>query len=153
MFMTLLAVLALLMPQATIFKKDMAPLQSAVEGVVSSTGVQILEKPRAAYIDGYGIVITTYVAIEPPQGIFGTPKPPKELQAAVAQRRRELQDKLKTWVKKQVLITDSIGASDSLAVVIHVLNGNPVDLPNMPVQILVVAKKDSQQEPLFREFE
>jgi hypothetical protein len=152
MLMSLFAVLALLMPQATVFKKDMAPLQSAVEGLVASTGVRILEKPRAAYLEGYGVVITMYVALEPPQDIFSTPKPAKELQAAIGQRRRDLQDKLKSWVKKQVLVTDSIGASDSLAVVIHVLNSNPVDLPNMPVQILVAAKKDSQQEPLFREF-
>jgi hypothetical protein len=93
-----------------------------------------------------------YIAFEPPQGIFSTPKPAKELQSVVAQRRKDLQDKLKTFVKRQVLVTDSIGANDSLAVILHVLNTNPVDLPNLPVQIVVIAKKDSQLEPQFREF-
>jgi hypothetical protein len=153
MFMSLLALLGLLMPpQVNVFKKDMSPLQSAVETLVTSTGVQILEKPRAAYIEGFGVIITTYIAFEPPQGIFSTPKPAKEVQALVTQRRKDVQEKLKAFVKRQVLVTDSIGASDSLAVILHVLNTNPVDLPNLPVQILVVAKKDSQQDPFFREF-
>ena len=153
MFLSLLAVVALVLePQVSVFKKDMSPLQSAMETLIASTGVQILEKPRAAYIEGYGVVITMYIAFEPPQGIFSTPKPAKELQSVVAQRRKDLQDKLKTFVKRQVLVTDSIGANDSLAVILHVLNTNPVDLPNLPVQILVIAKKDSQLEPQFREF-
>jgi hypothetical protein len=53
MFLSLLAVVALVLePQVSVFKKDMSPLQSAMETLIASTGVQILEKPRAAYIEG-----------------------------------------------------------------------------------------------------
>ena len=33
----------------------------------------------------------------------------------------------------------------------HVLNTNPADIPNLPIQIVMSAKKDSPQQVAFRE--
>jgi hypothetical protein len=139
------------MPQANVFKKDMGPLQSAVDGLMQSLGVQVLQKSRAAYIEGYGIIVTLEVAFEPPYNPFTTLKSPAEVRSIVAQRRKDLQEKLTAFVKQRVATTDSIGSTDSLVVVVHVLNTNRADVPNMPIQILCIVKRDASQTPMFRE--
>jgi len=139
-------------PQTDTFKKEMSPLQSSVDGLVNSTGSQVLQRSRAAYIEGYGVLISVEIAFEGSPGIFGTPKKPAEVRAVVSQRRKDVQEKLTAFVKQRVSTTDSIGPSDSLAVVIHVLNTTPADIPNLPVQIVMSAKKDSPQQVAFREF-
>src|SRR6185503_6943951 len=65
-------------PQLDVFKREMGPLQSAVDGIVMATGARVLQKSRAAYIDDYGIVVSLEIAYEQPQGIFDTPKKPAE---------------------------------------------------------------------------
>jgi hypothetical protein len=138
--------------QTDVFKKEMAPLQASVDGLVTSTGAQVLQRPRAAYIEGYGVLISLEIAFEGSPGIFGTPKKPAEVRAIVSQRRKDVQEKLTAFVKQRVGTMDSIGSSDSLAIVIHVLNTTPTDIPNLPVQIVMSAKKDSPQQVAFREF-
>jgi hypothetical protein len=145
-----LSLLLLAAGQADVFKKEMGPLQSAVDTLVTSTGAHVLQRSRAAYIEGYGIVVLLEIAFEQ-SNIFSTPKPPKELRSVVAQRRAAVREKLEAFVKERVATMDSLGRADSLTIVIHVLNANPVDVPKLPVQIQVAAKKDSPQ-PVFREF-
>lgn len=139
--------------QADVFKKDIAPLQSAVDGLIVATGAQVMPagKSRAAYIDGYGIVVSVEIAFDTPQGIFDTPKKPAEVRTLVAKRRKDLQEKMTAFVRSRVATTDSIGATDSLAVVIHVLNTNPADISNLPLQIVMSAKKEFPQQVAFRE--
>jgi hypothetical protein len=139
--------------QADVFKKDMAPLQSAVDGVIASSGAQVMPagKSRAAYIDGYGVIVTVEIAFEAPQGIFDTPKKPAEVRTLVARRRKDLQEKMTAFVKSRVATTDSIAATDSLAIVIYILNTNPADITNLPMQIVMTAKKDSPQQVAVRE--
>ena len=141
-------------PQSDVFKKEMPPLQSAVDALVGPTGAQLMPsgRSRAALIEGYGIIITLEVAFEAPLGIFGTPKKPAEVRALVAQRRKDLQDKLSAFLKQRVTTTDSIGPSDSLAIVVYVLNTTPADIPNLPTQIVMSAKKDSPQQVVVREY-
>ena len=149
-FLTLLMVLAT--PQE-VFKKEMGPLQSAVDSVLSSTGALVMPagKSRAALIEGYGIVVSVEIALEPPQGIFDTPKKPAEVRTLVAQRRKDIQEKITAFVKSRVAAIDSLGPTDSLAIVIHIFNTNPADIPNLPVQIVMSAKKESPQQVAFHE--
>ena len=141
-------------PQVDVFKKEMGPLQSAIDGLVTSTGAQVTPsgRSRAAFIEGYGIIVSLEIAFEAPQGIFDTPKKPAEVRTLVARRRKDIQEKLTAFLKQRVATTDSIGATDSLAIVIHVLNTTPSDIPNLPLQIVMTAKKDSPQQVAFREF-
>ena len=144
--------LLLATPQMDVFKKDMVPLQTAVDGVITSAGMQLMQRSHAAYLEGFGIVVSLEIAFVPPQGIFDTPRKPAEIRTLVTQRRKDLQEKVTAFVKQRLATTDSIGAGDSLAIVIHVLNTNPADVPNLPVQIMMSAKKDSPQQVVFKEF-
>src|SRR5262249_47056183 len=131
MLSTVLTLLLLASPQAeNAFKKERAPLQNEVDTLVTSTGAQVLYRSRAAYLEGYGVVVSLEVIFEGPQNPFGGFKPPKELQALIAQRRKDVQDKVMALMKQRVATMDSIGATESLTIVIHVLNANPVDVPD-----------------------
>jgi hypothetical protein len=153
MLMNLFALLLLVAPlQFNVFKKDMSTLQATVDGLVTSTGSQVMQKSHAAFIEGYGVTVNLEVAFVAPQGIFDTPKKPAELRTLVAQRRKDVQEKLTAFVTQHVATTDSIGPSDSLAVVIHVMNTNPVDTPNLPIQIVLAARKESPQQVSFHEY-
>ena len=140
--------------QLDVFKKEMAPLQSAIDAVISGTGAQVTPsgRSRAAYIEGYGVIVSLEVAFDAPQGIFDTPKKPAEVRTLVAKRRKDIKDKLSAFLTQHVATTDSIGPTDSMAIVIHVLNTTPADIPNLPLQIVMSAKKDSPQQIAFREF-
>ena len=113
------------------YLRQIGALQSAVDGVIASTGAQVMPagKSRAAFIDGYGIIVDLEIAFDAPQGIFNTPKKPAEVRTLVARRRKDLQEKMTAFVKSHVATTDSIGGTDSLAIVIYVLNTNPADIP------------------------
>ena len=152
MLTSVLSLFLLLAPTVDTFKKEMAPLQSAVDSAVGSTGVQVLQKSHAIYIEGYGVIVSLEAMFEPPQNLFSTPKPASEVRALVAQRRKDLQEKLTLFLKQRIVTTDSIGPTDSLTIVVHVLNTNPADVPNMPMQIQLTVKKDSPQQVTPREF-
>ncbi len=137
-------------PTADAFKKEMAPLQLAVDVTVASTGTQITQTSHAAYIEGYGIVVMVEVAFEAPVGIFTTPRPTAELRKLVEQRRTDLQEKLKLFVTQRIATTDSIASSESLSIVVNVLNTTPAAVPNLPMQILFTAKKESPQQVTVR---
>jgi hypothetical protein len=134
------------------FKKEMTPLQSAVDELIATTGAQVMQRSRAIYIEGYGIVVSVEVVLEPPQGIFGTPKRPEVLRSTINQRRKDLQEKMTAFLKQRIVTTSSIGPADSLMVVMHILNAHPADVPNLPVQIQYTIKKDSPQQVVPREF-
>jgi len=147
-----LSLFVLLSLQPDVFKKEKAPLESAVDTEVTSTGAQVLQRSRATYLEGYGIVVTLEVAFEGPQNPFSSPKRPEEIRTLVAQRRKQVQEKLSTFIKQRVASIDSIGSSDSLVIVIHVLNANPADVPNLPVQIQISVKKESPQQVSLKDF-
>jgi hypothetical protein len=151
MLMSLFALYLLATPTVDAFKREMEPLRTSVDATVASTGAQITRTSSAAYIEGYGIVVMLELAFEAPQGIFTTPKPAAEVRKLVEQRRADLQEKLKVFVTQRVATADSLDASESLTIVVNVLNTTP-SVPKLPVQILVTSKKGSQQPASYREF-
>ncbi|MBI4474835.1 MAG: hypothetical protein HY646_19340 [Acidobacteria bacterium] len=152
MLRILASLLLLGAPQVEPFKKEIGPLQSAVDSTVISTGAPLLQKSRAAYIEGYGVIVMLEVAFEAPQTIFDSGKTPAQVRSTVAQRRKDVKEKMTAFVKQRVAVTDSIAPEESLAIVIHVLNTNPADVPNLPAQMLITVKKQSPQQVAFREF-
>jgi hypothetical protein len=146
--------LALLLLPASVdsFKKEKTPLESGVDSVIASTGAQVMQRSRASYIEGYGIVLTLEIVFEPPQGIFGTPKTAQQLQTLIGQRRKKLQEDMAAFVKQRVATSESLGPAEALTIVVHILNVHTADVPNLPGQIQFTVKKSSPQEAIVREF-
>jgi hypothetical protein len=152
MLMSLFALYLLAAPTVDAFKREMGPLQTSLDAAVASTGAQITRTSQAAYLEGYGVVIMMELAFEAPQGIFTTPKPAAELRKLVEQRRADLQEKLKTFATQRVATSGTLEGSESLSIVVNVLNTTPGAVPKLPVQIVVTAKKGSQEPANYREF-
>jgi hypothetical protein len=152
-FSTILAMLLVAAaPQGDAFKKEKAALQQAVDTTAATAVARVLQQSKATYLEGYGVVVTLEVALATPPTPFGAPLSAAEVRAAVTQRRRDLEQKLSAFVTSRVVTMQSIAATESLAVVIHILNTTPGDVPNLPGQIVLSAKKDSPQQVIPKEF-
>ncbi len=63
--------------QVDTFKKEMAPLQGAVDSVMGAAGARVMSESKATYLDGYGVVVTLQVVLEQsPQSFYPEPRPP-----------------------------------------------------------------------------
>jgi hypothetical protein len=137
------------------FKKESAPLQNVVEEVVNSAlpGFSgVLEHAKATYIDGYGVVVSLEVTLEPGYSPFSTPKTPGELKSLTAKRRKEIEENLERLLKDRVAKLQCLGDSDALTIAMHLFNAHPVDLPNLPTQIQLTLKKQAPDHVIRREF-
>ena len=149
----ILSLLMLLQVAPTdVFKKEMAPLQSAVDAVVTPVVARVLQSSKASQLEGYGVVVTVEVTLEIPRTPFSSSAAAGEIQASVARRRKDLTDKMRAFVKERVTTMASVASAESLTVIVHVANFNLADLPNLPKQILFTAKKEAPDEVSIREF-
>jgi len=124
-------------------KKDVEMLQAAVNDVASATvpGFGVLQGARATYLDGYGIIATLEVSLEPPRNPFNVSRSSAEVRTTVEQRRRDLVEKITKFLVEKTPALDSIAPSESCTVILYLLNANPVDLPDLPAQLVISVKK------------
>ena len=148
----LLLILAGAPQQDAAFKKEMGPLQDAVQGVVTASVARVMSDPKAAYLEGYGVVVAMEVALEQPPNIFSKVKSGPELRSSIAQRRKDIKDKLGELLKQRIVKTDSIGAAESLSVIVHLMNTTPNDVPDLPRQLVITVKKDAPGQVNIREY-
>jgi len=140
--------------QTDLFKKEVAPLQAAVEEAVNGSAAGgLFQHAKATYLDGYGVVVTVEGALEPGRNPFsGSSKTPAEVRSSVARRRAQIREKLEELLKQQSVMLKSVGQEESLTVVLYLVNSNPADVPDLPAQIVLSAKKQDPTHIIFREF-
>jgi hypothetical protein len=136
------------------FKKESSGLQNAIDDAVGSivSGRSVLESTKATYLEGYGAVFTLEASLEPTRTPFTSPKPPAEVRAAVNERRKAITQKLEAILKKGADAMQSIGATESVTVVLYLINSNPADVPDLPSQILFTVKKQDPAQVIIRAF-
>jgi len=141
-------------PQIDAFKKEASGLQSAIDQIVNNSipGPGMLQKAKATYLEGFGVVVTVEVALEPPPNPFSNPKSPEELRRVVNQRSGLIRSKFQDLVKQRIVTLQSVGPTESLAVVLHLFNPHPAALPAMPGQIVFTAKKQDPSNVAIREY-
>jgi hypothetical protein len=141
--------------QVELFKKDAVPLQAAVEETINSQvpgPAGVLERAKATYLEGYGIVVSLEASLEPTRTPFSSPKTPNEVRAIVAQRRKAIQEKIENLLKERISKLQSLGDLESLTVALHLFNSNPADLPNLPSQVVLTIKKQDPAHISIQEF-
>jgi hypothetical protein len=136
------------------FKKESAVLTAAVEEAVSGVvpGRSVLETPKATYLEGFGAVITLEASLEPTRSPFSTVKSPAEVRLTVSQRRKAIQQKIEGVLKQRTAAMQSVNATDSVTIVLYLLNSNPADVPDLPSQIIFTARKENPLQVSIREF-
>ncbi len=140
--------------QLEMFRRETPGLQAAVNDVINSTapGMSLLQSAKAAYLEGFGVVITLEASLEPPRNPFSSVKTPAEVRSAVTERRKIVTQKLEALLKQRTGGLQSLGPSESLAVVVHLFNSNPADLPDLPSQVVFSVKKQDPTRVSIREF-
>ena len=124
-------------------KKDIDSLQNSVNAVVGATvpGLGVLQGAKGTYLDGYGLIVTVELALELPRNPFSGIKSPGEVRTTVSQRRKDTVEKLTNLLKEKAPVLESIGAAESATIIVYLLNTNPADLPDLPAQLVLSAKK------------
>src|SRR5262245_24613607 len=103
------------------FKKETASIGSAIDDVVNATvpGYGLLQRTRATYLNGYGAIFTLEVAFEPPRNPFNSSKSPAEIRTLVAQRRKEIREKLVELIKQRAPSLSALPTTESMAIVVY----------------------------------
>jgi hypothetical protein len=151
LFMTSSALFAQAQPQVEKINKDVVSIQAAVNEVINRTvpGLGILQAAKGAYLDGYGVVVTVEVALEPPRNPFNVLATSGNVRANVTQRQKNMMDGLTTLLKEKVPVLEFVGPAESVAIIVNLLNTNPADLPDMPSQIVLIVKKQDAAAALI----
>ena len=119
-------------------------MRTAVNDVVSATvpGFGVLQVAKGTYLDGYGIVVTVELALEPQRNPFsGLGRTSNEVRASVNQHRKDTEERLTTVLKEKTPALESISPAESATIIVYLLNTNPADLPNLPSQLIFSVKK------------
>ncbi len=123
-------------------KKDAVQFQGEINDLIAGApGILVLQSAKATYLDMYGVVVTVEVALERPRNPFSASRSPEELRTVVSERRQQVQTRLSTFLKQRVPSLESIGAAQSVTVIVHLMNTNPADVPNLPSQLIFSVKK------------
>jgi hypothetical protein len=124
-------------------KSDVTVMQNAVNDSVGASlpGWGVLQGAKGAYLDGYGIVVSMEVALDAPATPFSGQKSPEEVRMTANQKRKEVEDKLTNVLKEKTAALQSIAPTESVAIIINILNTNPAYVPDLPAQIIFTAKK------------
>jgi hypothetical protein len=139
--------------QKDLFKRESAVLRGAIDDVMNTAlGRGVLDPAKATYLEGYGAVITLEASLAPSQNPFTSPKSPGEIRAVVSQRRTAITEKLGSLLKERTGTMQSIGSTESVTVVLYLLNSNPADVPDLPAQILFTATKADPSQIKIRVF-
>jgi hypothetical protein len=129
--------------QAERMKKEASLLRSAVEEAINTsiTGQRgITEGPKVVYLDGYGVVASVEVQLEPVWNPFSGQKTTEEVKATVAQRSKDLQAKLEALLKQRVNGMESVVPGEYVTIVVHIFN-YPIVVPDLPGQLIFSARK------------
>ena len=130
-------------PSEETIKKDVQTLQTAVNDSVSGivSGLGVLQAARGTFLEGYGIVVTMEVALEPPRNPFTAMKTSNDVRETVNQKHKAMVEKLTSLLKQKTPTLESIGPTESATVIVYMLNANPGDLPDLPAQLVLTVKK------------
>jgi hypothetical protein len=138
-------------PQATI-KKDVNFFQKEVNEAVSTSSWGFFQNAKGAYLEGYGIVVVADIAFDPPANPFNIQRTPEEIRTTTAQRRKDVEEKLTNLLKQKAGSLESVGPSESVAIVLNIMNTNPAYVTDIPYQIVLSVKKQDAARVNLKEY-
>jgi len=140
--------------QLNLFKKESSAMREAIDNIVNASvqGRGVAESTKATYLEGYGAVFTLQASLAPTNSPFSSPKPAAEVRAIMTERRKTIETKLQELLKQRAGTMQSVGATDSVTIVLYLFNSNPVDVPDLPSQIIFTTKKANPSQVVVRPF-
>jgi hypothetical protein len=136
--------------QTSTVRKECAALQKGVDTAMGEVaGTSILQTAKATYVEELGIVIMIEVALESPRNPFSNPAP-NDARAVLA-KQKVVREKMEQFLTQKVASIQSLNMDQSVVIAVHLFNSNPVDVPNMPAQLIFKVKKQEPSRVVIRE--
>lgn len=143
---TLAFFVAITLPGSGVARADVDPAQAAdlertVDSVVGNIVPNVFRNARATYLEGYGVIVTIEVALDVPRHPFSAAREPADVRASALERVRSIRQQSIDLLGKQAPAIDGLASDERVTVVVYTVNPNPVDLPDLPSQIVVSVSK------------
>ena len=141
-----LTLLGLAAPRAIPAAADVDPeqalaLTAAIDARLGAIVPTVFQEAKATYLEDYGLVVTAEVALAPPRNPFVGPGDPDLIRSQSVARLDALEDGAVEVLGEQVPEIDGLTAEERVTLVIYLINPNPVDLPDLPAQLVLAVRK------------
>lgn len=125
--------------------ETIATITAAVdEQIAAVVPGPMLQTAKATYLEGYGLVVTLEVALELPRNPFTGLRPLDEIRRSSQRRHVALKELVLGMLRQYPPQVRDLGMDDRFAVIVYLLNTNPVALPDLPTQFVAsVTKRDA----------
>lgn len=119
-----------------------AAFETAVDDAISEiVPGPMLQYSKAAYLEGYGLVLTMEVALVRPSNPFSASTSDTQTRLASEQRHESLKERAAELLSEQVAKLDGLTPDEKVSLVINVLNTNPAIVKDLPAQLVITATK------------
>jgi hypothetical protein len=133
-----------------VFRKESAALQRAADQAINEVpGISLLQSAKVTYLEEFGVIVTLEVALEPPRNPFSSAT---QSGSQASEKQQRVRDKMKQFITQKAPGVQTADGLQFIAVVIHLFNSNPVDVPNLPRQMILMVKKQEPTNVILREF-
>ena len=120
----------------------MADVDAGLGAVVPS----IFQEAKGTYLEDYGLVITVEIALEPRRSPFSTRRSPEEIRSSSHERLEAVRTAAAALLGDRVADLNGLLPNERVSLVIHILNPSPVDLPDLPAQIVLTLRKQDAMD-------
>jgi hypothetical protein len=126
------------------FKKESPLFEQAINRIAESIlPVYGVKQPaHAAYVEGCGPIFFVEVQFERAENPFASPPPAAEVKKNMERGLAAFKEKMMELLKKRFFELTAASDGGSLTVVTNVFNSNPAYAPNIPTQVVFIAKRD-----------
>jgi len=143
---TLVLFAAIVAPGRGVARVDVDPVQAAdleraVDSSVGGVVPRVFRDARATYLGGYGMIVTIEVTLDIPRNPFSASRSPEDARASAMEVIEAIRQRSVELLGAELPRIEGLGADERLTVVVYTVNPNPVDLPDLPSQILISVSK------------
>lgn len=123
-----------------------AALTADVDAALGAVVPRVFQEAKATYLEDYGLVVTVEVALEPLRSPFSTPRSPEEIRSSSLERMEAVRTTAGALLGDRVADLDGLLPNERVSLVIFILNPSPVDLPDLPAQIVLSLRKQDAMD-------
>ncbi len=123
-----------------------AALTADVDARLGAVVPRVFQEAKAAYLEDYGLVVTVEVALAPPPNPFSNRRSPEEIRSSSLERIEAVRTTAAALLGDRVADLNGLLPNERVSLVIFILNPSPVDLPDLPAQIVLTLRKQDAMD-------
>ena len=121
-------------------------LTADVDAGLGAVVPYVFQEAKGTYLEDYGLVVTVEIALEPRRSPFSTLRSPEEIRSSSHERLEAVRTTAAALLGDRVADLDGLLPNERVSLVIFILNPSPVDLPDLPAQIVLSLRKQDAMD-------